>query len=238
MTIESVGAGACSLLNQLGRWFYHIDWSATGAMIGGFSTFLVAVLTVYLVKENRLLRKAGNSPKVVAHFELHPEGNGGLNIALSNVGTGPALDVSFSFEYDDEDFNNYNIIVDYAQERPAMTMIAQGDKVSFIFAVGYHLFKPKNENVSKQLKPFKVKVNWHSSDGGQAISKNYSLDVSAYTGLPGMMNKPPLLKIADELAAIKKQLATGSIRSTPLLDTTPPEQEWRSVVKGTSERSR
>ena len=110
MTIESVVAGVLSLLDQLGSWFSYIDWSATGTMIGGLSTLVVAVLTIFLVRENRLLRKAGNSPRIVAHFEVHPDGNGGLNLALSNVGTGPALDVSFSFEYDDEDFKKPNIL--------------------------------------------------------------------------------------------------------------------------------
>ena len=53
---------------MIGEWFSSIDWSATGGMIGGISTLVVAVLTYVLVRENRLLRKAGNSPLVVAHF--------------------------------------------------------------------------------------------------------------------------------------------------------------------------
>jgi len=234
MALQSGPSIVSSLLNQLETWFYPIDWSATGTMIGGLSTLVVAVLTFTLVRENKLLRKAGNSPRVVAHFEFHPDGNGGLNLALSNVGTGPALDVSFSFEKDDADFNNYNIVVDYAQERPAMTMIGQGEKVSFLFAVGYQLFKPKDPNVSERLKPFDVKVNWRASDCSKPFSKKYQLDVSAYSGLPGMMNKPPLLKIADELASIKTQLASGSGSSARFLDATTPEQGMRSVVKGAS----
>lgn len=233
MTIESMRNTVCSLLNQLGSWFYHVDWSATGTMIGGLSTLVVAALTLLLVRENKLLRKAGSSPRVVAHFEFHPDGNGGLNLALSNVGTGPALDVSFSFEYDYEDFNNYNIIVDYAQERPAITMIAQGGKVSFLFAVGFQLFKPKDKSVSNQLKPFQVKVSWRASSSGKLFSERYPIDVAAYAGLPGMMNKPPLLKIADELCALNKKLA--SCACMPLLDATMPEQGTRSVAKGTSE---
>lgn len=233
MTIEPVVAAVYSPLNQLGSWFNYIDWSATGTMISGLSTLVVAALTVFLVRENKLLRKAGNSPRIVAHFEFHPDGNGGLNLALSNVGTGPALDVSFSFEYDDEDFKNYNIVADYAQERPPMTMIAQGDKVSFLFAVGFHLFAPKDGSISKQLRPFKAKVSWRASDCKQQISEIYSLDVSAYAGLPGMMAKPPLLKIADELCALNKKLASRAC--APLLDTTTTEQSTRAVVKGASE---
>src|SRR5690625_5959833 len=114
-----------------------------------------------------------------------------------------------------------------------MTMIAQRDKVSFLFAVGFQLFRPKDGNISKQLRPFKAKVNWRASDCKQHISEIYSLDVSAYAGLPGMMTKPPLLKIADELCALNKKLASRAC--APLLDATTTEQGRRSVVKGTSE---
>lgn len=174
-----------ALLSQLDSWFYAIDWAATGAMIGGLSTLVVASLTFTLVRENKLLRKAGNSPRVVAHFEFHPDGNGGLNLALSNVGTGPAFDVSFSFEKDDRDFKNYSIVVNYAQERPPMTMVEQGGKVSFLFAVGYQLFKPNDPSISKRLKPFVVKVNWRAADT-TPFSATYQLDVAAYLGLPGL----------------------------------------------------
>lgn len=217
------------------NWFAGIDWSATGAMIGGLSTLVVAILTIVLINENRLLRKAGNSPRVVAHFELHPDGTGGLNMALSNVGTGPAFDVSFSFERESGDFENYRVIVDYAKERPAMTMIAQGEKVSFLFAIGFELFRPKDSKVSKQLKPFYVRVNWRASGGKELMSEKYQLDVSAYAGLPGMMGKPHLMRVADELTEIKKHIAKLTSlagTSAPFVDATSPEQGMRSVVKG------
>src|SRR5690606_35632009 len=106
------------------------DWAAIGAVVGGVSTAVVALLTWVLIQENRLIRKAGNSPRIVASFEPHPEGNRALKLALSNVGTGPALDVSYSFEYEDGDFENYDLLLKYAVSRPAITMIAQGEKFS------------------------------------------------------------------------------------------------------------
>ncbi len=220
------------LLRQGGYWFNFVDWSATGAVIGGLSTMVIALLTYVLIKENRLLRKAGNSPRVVAHFEFHPDGLGGLNLALSNVGTGPAFDVSFLFEKDDADFENYQILVDYTQERSAMTMIGQGEKISFLFAAGYQLFKPKDHSISERLKPFKVIVSWNASDSSKRFLAMYQLDVSAYAGLPGLMNKSPLLKIVDELAEINTQLSSRAGVPARLLDATTPEQCRRSVAKG------
>ena len=98
----------------------RIDWAATGAMIGGLSTAVVAILTLVLVRENRLLRRAGNSPVVVAHFEPHPEGNGVVKLAFSNVGTGPALDVTYSFEQ--QHFENYRLIFRHEKERPPLDL--------------------------------------------------------------------------------------------------------------------
>ncbi|HAS6244658.1 TPA: hypothetical protein I7174_22455, partial [Vibrio vulnificus] len=51
-------------------------------ILSGLSTVAIAVLTVFLWRENRLLRKAGSEPKLVAYFEPHPDGTGGLNISV------------------------------------------------------------------------------------------------------------------------------------------------------------
>lgn len=187
-------------------WFSFNVWSAIGSVISGFSAVAVAFLTYALIKENKLLRKAGSLPHVVSHFELHPDGNGSVRLAFSNVGTGPALNVSYSFEYELNDFENYDILFRFAEERPAMTMIGQGEKFSFAFAIGFKLFQPRDLNVSRQLKPFYVKVNWCSPGDKHVYSEKYLLDISAYAGLPGVIERPPIVKIADELTAIKQQL--------------------------------
>lgn len=207
------------------------DWAAIGAVVGGVSTAVVALLTWVLIQENRLIRKAGNSPRIVASFEPHPEGNGALKLALSNVGTGPALDVSYSFEYEDGDFENYDLLLKYAVSRPAITMIAQGEKFSFIFAIGYKLFKPKDPRVSTQLRPFFVSVTWRSLDSQMVLSEKYRLDIDAYRGLPGLIEKPPLVRMADSLEAIRMlvaKFATNSGDSPRCVDLTSLEQSVRT----------
>lgn len=186
------------------EFFAQIDWSATGAMIGGVSTFVVAVLTFSLIRENKLLRRAGNSPLVVAHFETHPDGNGAVNLVFSNVGTGPAFDVAYSFEQ--QDFNNYDLIFRNEGERPPLTMLGQGEKFSFIFAVGFNLFRPRDPEVSKHLQPFRVNVSWRSLGSRRVCERSYRLDVAAYSGLPGIVAKPVLVKVHDELSAMNKHL--------------------------------
>jgi len=203
-------------------------------MISGLSTLVVALLTYVLIKENKLLRKAGNSPLLVAHFETHPDGNGAVLLAFSNVGTGPALDVSYEIDCDQGDFDNYDVIFRDSKERPPLTMIGQGEKFSFIFAVAFNLFRPKNPSVSKQLKPFSVKVTWRSVDDKRLRSASYRLDVAAYSGLPGIASRPTLVRISDDLSAIKQHLA--KLTSIPdglalFAETTEIDQETRTSVK-------
>jgi len=208
------------------------DWSAIGAVVGGFSTLIYTGFTYALLRENRALRKAGSEPRVVAHFEPHSAGNGALQLALSNVGKGPALNVLYSFEYESGDFENYDLLFKYSTERPAITMIEQGEKFSFTFAIGFRLFSPKDHTISRRLKPFFVNVKWHSVDNKKIYSEKYLLDVSAYEGLPGIIEKPPIVEISDELKNIQKtlaKLANNQDYKSTLIDTTSIEQRVRSV---------
>lgn len=204
----------------------RIDWAATGAMIGGLSTAVVAILTLVLVRENRLLRRAGNSPVVVAHFEPHPEGNGVVKLAFSNVGTGPALDVTYSFEQ--QHFENYRLIFRHEKERPPLTMIGQGEKFSFIFAMGFDLFRPRDPKVSGPLPPFRVNVSWRSSGSSKVRSRSYVLDIGAYSKIPGVSAKPYGVKISEELTTISRHLAVlarSSGTSVPLVEITEIEDD-------------
>nr|MBF4344337.1 hypothetical protein [Vibrio anguillarum] len=106
-------------------------------ILSGLSTVAIAVLTVFLWRENRLLRKAGSEPKLVAYFEPHPDGTGGLNISVANVGTGPARDVYIQFKGEESDFTNYDLILDCTEKRGPLTLIPQGEKISVLFAIGY-----------------------------------------------------------------------------------------------------
>jgi len=137
-----------------------MDLVNIATVASGFSTFVIAILTLFLWRENHLLRKAGFEPKLVAYFEPHPDGTGGLNIAIVNVGTGPARDVYFQFKGESYSFSNYNLILDCKKRRGPITLIPQDEKISIFFAIGYQLFKPKVNftNTNEPLPPFIVQL--------------------------------------------------------------------------------
>lgn len=182
----------------------HLDEIAT--ILSGFSTVAIAILTVFLWRENRLLRKAGSEPNLVAYFEPHPDGTGGLNISIANVGTGPARNIYFQFLDGSEHFTRYNLILDCTTKRGPITLIPQGEKLSILFAVGFQLFKPKNSDSKEPIPPFRVRLEWTSLNGSNVKCEDYLLDVRPYADLPGIINKPYLLKIVDSIDGVGKSV--------------------------------
>lgn len=175
-------------------------------ILSGFSTVAIAILTVFLWRENRLLRKAGSEPNVVAYFEPHPDGTGGLNISIANVGTGPARNVYFQFLGEEDHFSRYNLILDCTTKRGPITLIPQGEKISILFAVGFQLFKPKDSESKEPMPPFSVRLEWTSLNGANARCEDYLLDVKSYADLPGIINKPYLLKIVGSIDTVGKNI--------------------------------
>ncbi|MFB9155057.1 hypothetical protein ACFFUS_17200 [Vibrio gallaecicus] len=195
------------------------DIKDLATVLSGLSTVVIAVLTLFLYIENRLLRKAGSQPKLVAYFEPHPDGTGGLNIAIANVGTGPAKDIYLQFLGDQEEFAKYDLVLDCTSKRGPITLLPQGEKLSLFFAIGYQLFKQKGTGVQTPISPFKVKLQWTSLQGGKVIEDSYLLDVKPYADLPGFINKPYLLKIVDSIDGVGKGINNlkqdvGSLRHT------------------------
>lgn len=204
-------------------------------ILSGLSTVAIAVLTVFLWRENRLLRKAGSEPKLVVYFEPHPDGTGGLNISVANVGTGPARDVYIQFKGEESDFTNYNLILDCTGKRGPLTLIPQGEKISVLFAIGYQLFKPKKGNERQPLPPFSVALEWTNLDGKVVFRDEYKLDVKPYGSLPGFVNKPYLLKIVDSIDGVSKSVSKLNKDVTGLaniIEANRLEEPWVQKHKG------
>lgn len=207
-------------------------------ILSGLSTVAIAVLTVFLWRENRLLRKAGSEPRLVAYFEPHPDGTGGLNITVANVGTGPARDVYIQIKGDELTFANYDLIFDCAQKRGPLTLIPQGDKISVLFAIGYQLFKPKNGEEKGPLPPFKVALDWKDLSGKSNYSEEYILDVKPYGSLPGIVNKPYLLKIVNSIDGVSNSVSKLNRDVTTLaniIEANRLEEPWVQKHRGNTE---
>lgn len=215
-----------------------IDVGELATILSGFSTVAIAILTMFLYRENRLLRKAGSEPKLVAYFEPHPDGTGGLNIAIANVGTGPAKDVYFQIMGDSKEFSEYNLILDCTSKRGPITLIPQGEKMSLLFAIGYQLFKKKGADVATPLSPFKIQLYWTTLQGNKSKQDSYVLDVKPYADLPGFVNKPYLLKIVDSINGVSKgvnNLNKDVVKLANIIEINTVESASVRKVKGNDE---
>lgn len=210
-------------------------------IVSGFSTLVIAILTFFLWRENRILRRAGSEPKLIAYYESHPDGTGGLNIAISNAGTGPARNVYFQFIGDPEEFSRYNLLIDCTLRRGPVSMIPQGEKISIFFAVGHQLFTPVHPKGSKNagpIAPFKIELEWSALQGCKQYKDSFLLDVRPYEGLPGFIQKPHLLKLVDSVDKVGKQIGAlkpmvGNLTHFIEKDTLDSEQVEK--VKGNTE---
>ncbi|TIW46190.1 MAG: hypothetical protein E5V71_05045, partial [Mesorhizobium sp.] len=99
-------------------------------LIGAASTFAIALLTVFLWAENRRMRKAGAAPEVVAYLTPHPDGHGGIQFVLANVGRGPAYGLTFEFIYDEKDFASHAVMLVNDKERTPLTVLPQDEKLA------------------------------------------------------------------------------------------------------------
>jgi len=102
------------------------------AAVTALATVAIAALTFKLAIENKKLRKAGSEPKIAAYLAPHPHGVGAVNFILANIGQGPALNVKFLLEYDEDDFTNHNVLIQNSPERSALTIIPQGEKITIL----------------------------------------------------------------------------------------------------------
>lgn len=214
--------------------------SNIATILSGFSTVAIAILTVFLYRENRLLRMAGSEPQLVAYFEPHPDGTGGLNIAIANVGTGPARDVYFEFKEESESFSSYNLILDCTAKRGPMTLIPQGEKISILFAIGYQLFKQKDNGINEPLAPFKVQLEWTNLGKSKINRREFILDVKPYANLPGFVSKPYLLKIADSIDNVSDSIykANENIKNlSNLIEANTLDCSTVKKIKGNTQKS-
>jgi len=231
------------MLDQFTQWLATLSSpiATFSEITSGFSTFVIAVLTLFLWRENRALRKAGSEPRVVAYFEPHPDGTGGLNIAIANIGTGPARNVSFTIQGDANEFKRFDLILNCSKIRPPITLIPQGEKISLLFAIGYQLFKPKDKKDTVQteaLEPFNIRIEWSSLQENKRYTEEYLLDVRPYADLPGFINKPHLLKLVDSVKGVEKQI--GALkpvvgRLANLIEANTLDSAVVRKVKGNSE---
>lgn len=178
--------------------------TALATVVIAIAAIATTLLTFKLAKENRLLRKAGTEPQVVAYLTTNPRHSTVVDFVLANVGQGPACNVKFTFGAADGDFTTHNVQISNMADRKPIGILPQAEQISTFFGTGPDLFK------TPRLKPFKVRVEYENINGKHRAGE-YQLDVSQFDGLI-TLGSPVEHEVAEALKKIEghiKGLATG-----------------------------
>jgi len=172
--------------------------TAISTAVIAVATMVSVGVTIVLARENRILRKAGTDPKVVAYLLPDHAHKNVLNLVLANIGQGPAIDVSFKFPADGTDFRNHSVEIGNNENRSAISVLPQSEKVTTFFGMGPDLFK------EPRLKPFTVYIRYKDTAGRQHTNE-YLLDISQFDGLISI-GTPADHEIAKALTKIEEHL--------------------------------
>lgn len=172
--------------------------TAAATVVIAVMAYLTWRVTRTLAHENRLLRKAGTEPKVVAYLTIPPLYRIFWNFVLANVGQGPARNVTFKFDADEEDFEAHDVALRNSVDRKAISFLPQGERICVYFGKGPQLFK------EPRLRPFNVIIEYDDMNGRHHCER-CPLDVAQFEGIT-IIGTPPEKEIATALKDIEKHI--------------------------------
>ena len=180
-----------------------IDWINAGSTVAiALAAIVSATIACYLYRENRLLRKAGTEPEVVAYLAMDSRNNGAIDFVLSNIGQGPAMNVQFSLDMDNDDVERHDVILANQPDRKPVSVLPQSERFQSFLGMGYLMLR------EPKLKLFKVNIKYENVRGDRRDS-THLLDVSQFDGYSSL-GKPPEVKIADSLEKIERILRSSA----------------------------
>jgi hypothetical protein len=188
--------------------------TALSTIVLTITTMVYAWLTAILAKENRLLRKAGTEPQVVAYLSPHPRISGPLQFILANVGQGPAFNVRFRVVSGGQDFDSHQARL--PQPNIPLTVIPQGERYDTFFGMGWDMF------AEPRLLPFSVEVTYRDLKKHEHV-ETFQIDVGQFDGRMTIGDHPEeeLVKAAKEIAS---EMQKWTSRSLPVETVTQRER--------------
>ncbi|WP_420966822.1 hypothetical protein [Bradyrhizobium sp. B120] len=206
--------------------------TALSTVVLTVTTMVYAWLTAILARENKLLRKAGTEPQVVAYLTPHPRIIGPLQFALANVGQGPAFNVRFRLVSGGHDFEKHRVL--FPKLTVPLTVIPQGDRYETFIGMGPEMF------AEPRLEPFTIEVSYRDLKKREHVQK-YEIDVGQFEGF-GRAGNNPQEELARAARDIVGEMQNWRMRPLPVETVTraelrQEEQEFAEQVRRRREGS-
>jgi hypothetical protein len=145
--------------------------SAFAAMILMVVTIIYARYTWQLTVENRLLRKAGTDPQVVAYATINPRVYGAIDFVIANIGKGAARNVSYKVAAGGNDLKTKNVRLPLTGI--TFAFLPQDEQISTSMGMGWDLL------AEPPLAPFEIDVEYEDMSGNQQIGQ-FRIDVAQF----------------------------------------------------------
>jgi hypothetical protein len=176
--------------------------TAGATAVIALASIVTAWITAALAKENRLLRKAGTEPEVVAYLMADPRFPNVVNLVLANIGQGPALDVEFSLDGDQADFEAHEVRLRNDEHRKPIAVLPHAERLTAFFGTGPELLK------EPQLKPFAMSLTY-ADVRRKRRARRFNLDVAQFKGI-STVGRPSDYEAAEALKQIADRIKDWS----------------------------
>jgi hypothetical protein len=176
--------------------------TAVATVILSATTIVYAWHTWQLAKENRLLRKAGTDPQVVAYANLNSRVWGAIDFVIANVGKGAAQNIAFKIVAGGKDFAQKNIQLPH--EGVKLAFLPQGDQIATFLGMGWDLLP------DPPLAPFTVEIQYDDLKSVRYREK-FEISILAFEGIV-RLGTPPEQEIAKAVEQIAKNVEKWTSR--------------------------
>lgn len=150
------------------------------------------VISIYGLREQRRMRQAGTDPVLVAHLLTREDAPIMVNLAITNVGAGAALDVNISAARPAE-FPELDLVIDPFRAWHPIAVILQARSIQFPLQIGPELLGDPS------MPPFQIKLSYRDIEGREYFS-THTIDARELEWMDA--HDPPLARIAKAIEAI------------------------------------
>jgi len=184
-----------------------LDWlNHYSAAVTAIATVVLMLTTAYyayvtrgLLKENQLLRKAGNEPRMVAFITPHKEITPIMDLVIQNVGTGPAYDVLLKLDGNLEDYKARGARLPNSMGQHSLNVFPQGHYMTLFFGMGNTLL------ADPKLAELTITFSYRNGQG-EVITSRSTISVHALSSLSPESNsrlRDVVARLEDIQKAIK-----------------------------------
>lgn len=174
-------------------------------LVPSIATAIVALVSVVLagiaLREQRIMRQAGTDPVLVAHVGQRDDEPIMINLNISNVGAGAAMNVFANVVVADspqlQKMLGNPLATEVMTGKMPIKVILQNDKVTYELGMGHELIG------SDPLAPFKIELKYQDIEGNE-YNSSHEINVAELTGRPAV--SPATTKIWREIEKIGKKI--------------------------------